>query len=161
MQFKSEPATEGGSGIFLRLKDKESVTGVFRGDLHEFSTLWKDGKSQVVPDGTPKASFRFRINFILSENGAMVSKIWEQGATNYHKLKELHDEYNLEKTYVKITRHGRGLDTEYSILPLVKQQVTPMIEKKIAAVGLQELKHEDAPQVMAPPSTDNDEEIPF
>jgi len=139
MRFDSNPTT-GGSVDFLKLKDKESVTGVFRGDVHEFSGIWKDGKQTVVPDGTAGASFRFRINFVTKENNELVSKIWEQGVTVYNQLKDLHTEYNLLETIVKITRSGSGpSDTSYSILPIKKHEVTKEMEKQMSAVELKEL----------------------
>ena len=161
MQFDSTPES-GGSADFLKLKDKESVTGVFRGDVYEFCGSWKDAKF-VLGEGK---SFRFRINFLTKDNDVLVAKIWEQGVTVYNQLKDLHAEYGLPETIVKITRTGTGAsDTSYSILPIKKSEVSEAMEKQLAAVVLKELGHEekdkDKPKVSSGPTFDTDEEIPF
>lgn len=137
MNFRSNPST-GSNANYLKLKDQESVVLALRGDPHEYYVTWENSKSTEVPEGTPKAQFRFRINVVMKENGAMVSKIWEQGATIYNQLKELHQEYDLEKTMLKVKRDGVGMDTAYSILPM-RQELTPEQQKSIASVPLQDL----------------------
>lgn len=126
MKFRKpeEMPTGGGSKNFLKLKDKESISGIFRGDIHEFFVLWEGGKSQTVEEGVPGARFRFRVNFVTKEGSAFVAKIFEQGLTVYQQLAELHTEYDLEQTTVKITRNGTGTDTTYSLLPLLKAAPT-------------------------------------
>jgi hypothetical protein len=127
MKFKSPeelPQTGNGSKNFLKLKDKESVQGIFRGELHEFYVLWENGKSREVSAGTPEAKFRFRINFVSKDSAGYTAKIFEQGLSVYNQLAELHNEYELDKIVVKITRNGIGTDTTYSILPLLKAPIT-------------------------------------
>lgn len=126
MKFR-EDLPDSGGGSFLKLKDRESVTGVFLGDVHEFFTLWQDGKSMIVPEGTPKAAFRFRINFIVKSGDGYAAKIFENGATVYRDLGALHEEYNLETVAVKLTRNGVGLETTYSLMPLLKTQINEAI----------------------------------
>ncbi len=157
MRFDQSPET-GGSNDFLKLKNGDSVTGVFRGDEYEFYGSWKEGKF-VVGEGK---SFRFRINFITKdESGTYVAKVLEQGVTVYNQLKDLHAEYDLTETIVKITRSGAGpSDTSYSILPIKKSQVGPELEKQLQAVELKDLGHSDK-QKVTEPSFDSEEAIPF
>lgn len=162
MEFKSEPGNGGGSRAFLKLEDQRSVKGVFKGSVHEFYSVWKDGRAQVCSPEIPGATFRFRINFVFKENGVLVSKIWEQGTMTYNMLKEIHDEFNLEKTIVKITRNGTGKNTIYTIMPL-KDILTKDLEKQIGSVALQELEHkvsngENSHEIKP---FDSNEEIPF
>lgn len=125
MNFRKDiPEGGGGSKNFLKLKDKESVVGIFMGELHEFSVTWEGGKSSIVPEGTPNSKFRFRVNVVIKEGAVYVPKIFEQGLMVYKSLAELHEEYNLQSIAVKITRNGTGTDTTYSLLPLLKQAPT-------------------------------------
>lgn len=160
------PREFGESGIFIRLKDGQSVTGVFRGDPYDFKQHWKNNKSVLCEgDGCPlcqegvKAVFRFRINFVTQENGELVVKIFEQGRESYKTLKELHKiDYDLEKTFVKIARTGSGpRDTAYSIRPIPKWQVPQETDQKLSTLKLHDLvgmqQAQDAPN--------SDEDIPF
>src|SRR3984957_4152989 len=121
MKFRSEAGlpSSGGANNFLKLKDRESAEGVFRGELCEFFILWEGNKSKIVPEGVPDSKFRFRINFVIKEGSVYVPKIFEQGIIVYKQLSALHDEYSLPETVVKITRNGTGTDTTYSLLPLL------------------------------------------
>lgn len=161
MKFNASPSTDGPKNI-LKLKDKEIVYGILRGEIYEFYTLWDEGKkSQVVAEGTKGARFRFRVNIIVKDEvGANVAKIFEQGAVVYNELKNLNGEYDLEKTVLKITRTGSDKNsTSYSIIPTQK----PVDDKAISKVELQNLRLEsEAPfNTTAPPPFDSNEEIPF
>lgn len=157
MQFPSTPSTDSKSN-FLKLKSGESVTGVFRGDTMEFYAKWENKKTVIVPEGEDGGKFRFRINFITKENGTLVAKIWEQGAMTYNMLKELNTEYELQNTFVKITRHGDGLDTIYTIMP-AKAQFTQESENAVATVKLNDLNIKTKITGSAGPR--DDDEIPF
>jgi hypothetical protein len=54
VKFKdqSELPEGGGSKNFLKLKDKESVQGIFRGDLHELFVLWKMASHEKLMPAT-------------------------------------------------------------------------------------------------------------
>lgn len=166
MIFGATPQTGGGSKDFLSMKDQETVSVVVRGNPHEFYSKWENGKSSEVPEGTAKASFRFRINVVLQENGAMTPKIWEQGATVYNALKELHEEYDLTKTVLKIKRDGIGMDTSYSLLPGKKELTKEQVDK-INQIPLLALKKETKLELDNKSSDaafallDEDEEIPL
>ncbi len=159
MQFNASPTTGGGATNFLKLEDKQSVTGVFRGAVHEFNGKWENKKFILDPHGI---SFRFQINFVLRENDIMVAKIFEQGPTVYNQLKELHAEYDLRQTVVKITRIGTGMDTTYSIMPVKKSEVTKDMEKQLLQVELQELGHKkEASPASEFAEFESNEAIPF
>lgn len=125
MKFRRDiPDGGGGSKNYVKLKDKESVSGIFIGDIHEFHVVWEGNKTRIVPEGTPEAKFRFRLNFVVKEGTAFVPRIFEQGLTVYRQLAELNEEYGLDQIVVKITRNGIGTDTSYSLLPLLKQEIS-------------------------------------
>lgn len=165
MKFNSNPST-GGSQNFLKIKGGETVQLVVHGDPYEFYVKWQDKKSVHVPDSTPGGSFRFRINVIINEKTGMVAKIWEQGPTVYNLLKELHEEYDLTKTALKVKREGEGMDTAYTLLP-VRQELNAQTIAKIEAVQLNDLAEdhkkakENGPSSEAAPPFDSSEEIPF
>lgn len=158
MQFRKDLPETGGSKNFLKLKDKESVTGIFMGDLYEFFVIWENGKSQVVPEGTPNAKFRFRVNFVMKENGVYVPKIIEQGLTFYRDLAAINEEYPLETIVVKVTRNGTGTDTTYNLLPLLKQEITKEARDHLKTLELLPLEHSQKNNDQHPAFS---EEIPF
>lgn len=170
MKFRDMPDQGSGQGgSFLKLKNKESATGVFLGEPYEFFQIWENGKTRVVTEGTPKASFRFRLNFIVKEGNGYVAKIFENGPTVYRDLKAIHQEYNLEDTVVKITRHGEKLETTYTVMP-VKGQVTPEVKRvKLLDLevnqpkpeGFNRSEPESIDTFSSAPMPDNYDEIPF
>jgi len=173
MKFRDFSKSNGGANSkhFVRLEDGKSITGVFRGNPFEFYQHWQNNRSTLCVGRATcplckddKASFRFRINFVTSENGAHVAKIFEQGVKVYKKLAALHGaDYDLEKTTVRITRSGSGKsDTEYEIVPVKGGELTPGAEKKIAAIALHNL--DNTPSEEGEETTDaavNEEEAPF
>lgn len=172
MKFKSKGSSNGGVGgkDFLKLAPGGSVKGVFRGDPHEFHIHWVGNRSSLCPEdascemcreGTNKHKFRFRLNFLINENGAYVPKVFEQGWTFYCQLRDLHaSDYDLEKTIVKITRNGEGKNTTYTIIPVPNGVVTADLEKKLAAIALIPLGDDSAPEPDESGDDDN-EDVPF
>lgn len=163
MNFKKREIPKGeGGNLFLRLKDGESIKGVCRGEIHEFHMKWVGNRSQLCEPNDPEAKFRFRLNIIVPENGSFVPKIWEFGLTIYNQLADIAEEYDLEKTKIKITRRGTGTDTVYLILPLLKEPLTPKQLNEIEAVPLNILEHkESAKQQLAPSSGSEYDELGF
>lgn len=125
-----EPRQKGGGKNILKLQDGEKVTGVFSGKAHKYYQHWvgNRGVKCTRAQGTcgpcannDKGSFRFRVNFLMIEEGKWVAKVFEQGATVYDMLSDLAQEVSLETHKVTITRKGSGKnDTTYSILPVMK-----------------------------------------
>lgn len=157
MQFRKDLPESGGSKNFLKLKDKESISGIFMGNLHEFFVLWDNKKSREVTEGTPDSKFRFRVNFVTKEGAVYVPKIFEQGSSVYRQLSELHEEYDLEKTVIKITRNGSGTDTTYSLLPLLKQVITKDVADHLKEIELLPLESKGA----SVNSNGHDDGLPF
>lgn len=165
MKFREKFVGSGKS--FLKLEDGKSVYGVFRGEIYEFRQHWVEGKSSLCPgkatckncqEGT-KPSFRFRLNFITVENGAWTAKIFEQGWTVHEQLRAIHEgDYDLEKHQVKITRHGKGTDTTYSIIPVANGLINSPQEKDISQVKLYDLRH-DAPASTTQGDSEIDETV--
>lgn len=137
-----------GGGNFLKLGDGESVVGIFRGDVYEFYQLWDDTaeggrKSQVVPEGTAGAKARFRINFIVKDKDGYHPMIFENGPRVHAQLAELHEEFGLETTVVKLTRNGLKLETKYSIMPIKNNQVSDETLELLRDLELHKLEHSD------------------
>ncbi len=166
MEFKSEPKEKGtSSNSFLKLKDGDVFMGVFRGEPHEFHVRWENSKSIPCLPSNANAKFRCRLNFVVKDaEGKYVPRIWEIGPRVYNQLKELNVDWKLDKTVVKVSRKGKGLnDTEYSITP-TKAVVDDKLEALLSQVVLLDLKEGLSPQVAnanAPAAVDMHEELPF
>jgi hypothetical protein len=148
MKFKS--VNFNGNKNYLKLSDGESVKGVFRGDPYDFRQHWGQGRSVLCQDDSCErcaagetSSFRFRINFVVNENGVYTAKIFEQGATVYGQLKLLHEsDYDLEKMVVTISRHGSNKNnTIYNILPVKNGEIKNGTLKIISQIKLHDLEH--------------------
>lgn len=151
------PRSKGlGSDSFLKLNDKEEVSGFFKGEIYKFYRHWANNRSiecvgaecpvcKVDPENKP--GFRFRINFITTKEGHWFPKIFEGGGEIYDSLVNLDRKYDLTKTAVEITRRGLKQNTKYDILPLVNYPITKEIDAKLKSVSLLALstdKVEDA-----------------
>jgi hypothetical protein len=130
---------------FLKLNDKEEVTGLFSGDIYTFRRHWDGnrgvecsgegcGLCKTITDKYP--AFRFRVNFLIASEGKVFPKIFEGGGETYDSLTNLDRKYDLSKTVVEITRRGLKMNTKYDFLPLVNQQITKELESKIKACEL-------------------------
>lgn len=150
------PKIEGGNGSgvgkddFVKLKDGDSVKGVFVGDpVHWYQIFNPGGRPTVVPQFTKGGSFRFRINLVVVENGTYVAKVFEQGKTVWDALNSLEEDYKFENFVMKISRKGSTKDdTVYSVIPAPGGELTPEQKAKIAAVKLHPLK---APSIQEAP----------
>lgn len=147
-----------GAGIFMKFKDGESKNGVFRGEIYEFRQKWENGRSLLVATDDPEGKDRFRLNFVVFEDGQFKAKIFEFGLTVYNQLADIADEYDLETTKVKITRRGTGTDTTWTIMPLLKEPLSPATLGEIEAVPMNILEHRDKPLAKA---SGDDEGLPF
>lgn len=121
MKFRDD-IESGGPSNFIKLKDKETIAGVPRGEPHECYVLWENKVKTEVPAGTPGAKFNFKINFIVKEGTSYVAKVLEGGAQIYKQLAALSKEWDLEDTVVIIGRDGTGLETEYTVMPAPPKQ---------------------------------------
>jgi hypothetical protein len=169
---------ESGSKNFLILKPGEVARGVFAGEVFAFKQHWlKAQKRGVVCPGFEKCEicakvtddmddeekkkywpgFRFKVNFIVNENGAYTAKILEQGATVYDAIVALAADYDLKKHLIKITRHGSGVDTTYSIVPVANGQLDAEKLALVSQIVLLPLKAKEIKKTE--PSESDDEPI--
>lgn len=161
------PKREGGGKNFIKLKKGESVRGVFRGKTINFDQHWIGGKG-VLCEGTANCpyckqsdkgpAYRFRVNFVINENGAYTAKIFEGSGKTYDALCSLNDELNesgqdLEKHLVKIVRQGDGNDTTYQLMPVINGALNETQVHDVASVKLLPLEKKTAD---APKSEDDD-----
>jgi len=172
MKFPKEPKEggEGGGLEYFKIKDGETIRGIFYGEPVDFQARWENGRTIVTNDSDPDGRFKFRINVIIREGNDYKAKVWEQGTRVYNTLKELNEDYPLDQTVVKIKREGNGKQTSYSILPDPKAPMTPQLREILAKVELHDLKKGLTTQEEAygqetdsdwPPEASMDEEIPF
>lgn len=163
MKFPKKDLDEGG-GLFFKLKDGESKTGVLRGEVYEFAVIWNNKKSTIVAKGTEGAKSRYKVNIVLHEDNKFQAKVWEFSQTVCNQLADLAEEYDLTKTKLKISRKGSELNTEYSIIP-TKEQLGVVQIKTIEQVILNILEHKDAKPMASSPNFDSDipnfEDNPF
>lgn len=167
-QKRKVPTSGGGQTNFLKINDGESKSGICRGDIYEFHVKWVSGKSVVVASTDPEAKTRFRLNFIVYDEGKFKALIWEFGIMIYNQLADINEEYPLEKTKIKISRSGTGTDTEYRLLPLLKEPLSDVVMKAIEAVPLNILDKALDPKKVVPsaPSWDDspmpdESDLPF
>lgn len=164
MKFSKREIMSGeGNILFLKFKDGESHIGVPRGEVYEFYQKWENNRSKVVDANDPDGKSRFRINFVVQEDGKFVPRILEFGLTVYNQLADIAEEYDITQTKLKITRRGTGTDTVYMVLPLLKEPIPAKVMKQIEAVPLNILEHKDKPaaaEVNGSGLSDH-EEIPF
>ncbi len=134
-----------GADSFLKLNDKEEVTGVFMGDIYLFKRHWVANRgNECIGEGCPFCaadpeafpSFRFRVNFVTSREGQYIAKIFEGGGETYDLLVSHDKKFDLRKTVVDITRMGIKQNTKYNILPRLDQPITKEMEVKVKAVTL-------------------------
>lgn len=134
---------------FIILKDGESVEGVFAGNPYEFYQHWENKKPSVCTGrgcercvAGVKASFRFRINFIVkAPDNTLTAKILEQGQMIYGQIQDLEESgYVLETNKFRISRKGAGMnDTQYTVLPVPKGELNAEALKAVRAVKLLDL----------------------
>lgn len=148
MQFKPKQEAKYNKEDLIRLKDKDVVVGVLRGNPVDFWTHY-NGKFSEPCKGKAtceycknkdKARFRSWFNICIELNGAWTAKILEAGAQVYDALRELAADYDLEQHKIKISRSGSGMnDTTYTVLPVPRGEVTEAQEKLLKEVKLHDL----------------------
>lgn len=139
MKFRDDIESSGPSN-YIKLKDKETVAGVPRGEPYECYVLWENKVKTEVPAGTPGAKFNFKINFVVKDGASYIPKVLEGGAQIYKQLSALSKEWDLEETVVIIGRDGTGLETEYTVMPAPpKQQPSKESMEFIKTIELNDL----------------------
>lgn len=122
---------------FIKLKDGEAVSGIFRGEPYVFYKAYPD--STEYDEWADGRSFRFRINLVTKEGSEYVAKIYEAGSTVRDILMACRDEYGDELDAVfKIKRNGTGTDTTYNIM--FQRKLTNADREMIGDVELNSLR---------------------
>jgi hypothetical protein len=157
---------ESGGAEFIKLKDGETVRGVFRGEPYIFYQEFGD-KSEY-DDYAEGRSTRFKINFVVKEGERYVAKIFGGGYYVLTALVDYKDKHGLDVVY-EVKRNGTGTDTRYTIM--YDNKLTDSQLDKVKEVKLKELRRgrtrTDGPdELNPPPLTDADappdeEDIPF
>lgn len=154
-RLRTEGKGSGGKN-FVKLKDGDSVIGVFRGEPHIFYKIYQD--KVEYDEWAEGRNFRFRINFIVKEGDQYVAKIFEGGRRVADDVVAASEEYTLNSVF-KISRKGSGKEnTKYSVL--FKSALEEEQLDKIKKVKLETLKFGKRAQVFddqePPPFTDDD-----
>jgi hypothetical protein len=134
----------------ISLKGGQSIVGVLKGDLHEFEKPFKPGE---------KPKFRFRVNFIMKEDGKLVARILEQGWKVYKQLEELQlAGWNLKETKIRVSRQGTTQqDTIYTVTAM-PEKIPPAALEEINKVKLHPL---DGAGNQQSSQQDANEDVPF
>lgn len=147
MKFKGGQSG-GGSGLpYLKIKDGETIHGVFRGDPYEGYSNFQTKKWYPLEAGKQEGtSYRFRVNVIIKEGASYVAKVWEQGyertkdiAKLMKEAKRYHQQDTLDNLVIAITRHGATKDDTSYELEIAEQQPGAATWKVINAVKLNDL----------------------
>lgn len=161
------PKSDGqNSKLFLNLKDKESVRGVFVGEPFAHYVKWINGKTVDSLESDPEAKIRFKCNFVTADDGPeLIVKIWDFPSTVYQQLKDINEEYPLETTKLKITRNGIKTDTVYTIMPLVGPKDV-LTAQQLSVINKMQWHPLGKPEVIISTSnievdSSNEDEIPF
>lgn len=132
-----------GGGMFLRINDGEHADGVFFGDVKEFFKKWDGTKYYECSPREEGASFKWKCNFIIKENGKLVAKIFENGTKLNNQLASLVAAgYELPKTKVRISRSGKGANTTWSVTPIPNGHVDDATYAMLKDVELHSLSGE-------------------
>jgi hypothetical protein len=165
-QKRDVPANTGsGGGRFLKIEIGQSANGVFRGQPVSYWQKWPKGGNKETSD-IPKPGFeeRFKVNFIIHEEGAFVAKILDMNLALYNQMAEVNEAYDVETIKCKISRQPAGKGSIYLLLPLLKKD-DAIPAKTLAAIEAVELlplgpAPAQAPKNHAPGASDPDE-VPF
>lgn len=109
-----ESSSKGG-GVFISLKDGDSVKGVFMGNSVSFWNSFETKTSYEFKPSDTKVTPRHRLNFLVNTDGAWTAKIFEFGNRVRDALYEATNEYGKDAVF-KIKRSGTTKDdTVYHI----------------------------------------------
>lgn len=150
--------------VFLKIESGKPVEGYFVGEPYELYIHWNDLTKRSLPctahegacegcNGGLKKSWKVRFNFLVEENGNLVSKILEQGSEFSYVMEDVQTSFDLHLVKCKISRKVNGKKSVWTVMPL-PQFPTKAVEGKIAQVKLHDL---------APKKTvgQTNEDIPF
>jgi hypothetical protein len=162
MQTQKREMPEGagnGGGKFLKIAIGQNATGVFRGEPVSYWQKWpKGGVKETSETQKPGFEERFKVNFVIHEEGVFTAKILDMNLALYNQMAEINEAYDIETIKCKISRQPSGKGSIYLLLPLLKESIPAKALKQIEAVELIPLG--PAPSQSAP-ANENTDEIPF
>lgn len=129
---------------YVKLNDGEEVVGVLSGEPKLEYVVWVNDKGKktktVVPEGTKDSKFRFLVNLaVKGKDGKWEAKVLEQGKSVFNAIKKLRNVgYNLNDTFIALSRSGTGLETEYSLVTL-PTKLSDEDKAQLATLELNEL----------------------
>ncbi len=136
---------KGNADKYLKLEPDTHAEGVLLGKPSFFYRRFENGKYEYADEHEAGFAFRFQLNFIQREqdkdgNFKLTPKVFENGGPFYDKLQEFSSSYDVEKTWVKITRKGSGKDTRYDFMPLPDHKVTEAEAEVLNKAELHQLR---------------------
>lgn len=135
------PASTGnGGGKFLKIEIGHSVVGVFRGEPHIFYQKWPRNGTKETSD-LPKPGFdpRFKVNFVVFEDGKFTSKIFEYGVSVNNQMAAINDSCDIDQIKCSISRVATGKGSNYMVLPVLKEPLSAKALAEIEKVLLHDL----------------------
>lgn len=130
-------------GVWIKLaNDGDKAAIVFLGEPYPREVCFVDGKYMPFTDKLKaqgaKASLRVAFNVAVFDTKEV--KVLEQGVAFFKDVEQVRLKYGLEKWAFEVQRHGAAKDpkTTYSILP--EKQLTPEMQKELAALPLHDLE---------------------
>lgn len=139
-QKRDVPAGSGGGGKFLKIEIGQSVTGVFRGDPQVYWRKWpKGGVKQEFAVETPGAEERYKVNFVVYEDGEFKVKIFDCNVHVYNQIADINEDDDIETIKCKISRLASGKGSIYQLKPLFKDPISPKALKEIEKLELNQL----------------------
>lgn len=148
-----------GGGLYLRLKDGESITGILLGNVHVFYSVGFGADTRVVGPGEGGKK-KYRHNFVVKEGQDYAVRIWEFGPKIYDQLSALEASgWELNKTLLTISRSGSTKEnTKYTVTPNKKEPSEAAL-KAMSSLPPHELEHKARAE--AAQTTDSSEALPF
>lgn len=138
--------SSGGTGLqigtenFLRLKDRQEVKGIFRGQPLIIYQKWpKGGRKETFLTPEPGTKPRYLMNVVIHDGQKFVSKVFEMAGATYEILFKIAEHIPLEKTKIVIARIGSDTATKYSLIALAHEPLSPAQLAEIDSVQLQPL----------------------
>lgn len=143
MQLPKPVPSSGGAGLqigtenFLRLKDRQEVKAVFRGDVLVIYQRWpKGGRKEVFTTPEPGAKPRYLINAVVHDGTKFVAKVFEMNPPTYEMFFKIAEHIPVDKTKILVARIGSDTNTKYSLIALAHEPLSAQHLAEIEAVKL-------------------------
>ena len=103
------------SGTYVKIKDGESVIGVFQGDPVSFYSIFGDKANTRYEEQVEDSTFKFLVNFLVKEKDGWAPKIFQGSLAVLKTILEAKKKYGLD-VVMEIKRNGTGKDTRYMFM---------------------------------------------